>query len=165
MDEDTRLEELIKIMFEIEKKRENSNEETKKNSKEMIRMYQEEEMCLNDLIFNRLKPVRYWEAANYILIQYSDEPHSNLIPDHCKEEALLMFATILCRSHIGKTQESLYKDLLKINDIYIQNPLNEHDVYEIAEKVFYKEQKIRQEVFTEDDVVNLFFNSKIEPLD
>ncbi len=128
-------------------------------------MYQEEKMCLNDLIFNRLKPVRYWEAANYILKQYSDEPHSNLIPDHCREEALLMFATILCRSHIGKTQESLYKDLLKINDIYIQNPLNEHDVYEIAEKVFYKEQKIRQEAFTEDDVVNLFFNSKIEPLD
>jgi hypothetical protein len=76
-----------------------------------------------------------------------------------------MFATILCRSHIGKTQESLYKDLLKINDIYIQNPLTEDDIYEIAEKAYHKEQRIRQEAFTEDEAVNLFFNSKIEPLD
>jgi len=137
----------------------------KKNSKEVIKMYQEEKMSLNDLIFNRLNPMGYWEVADYVFLQYGDRPYSNLIPDHCRKEALLIFATMLCRSHIGRTQESLYKDLLEVNDTYLQNPLTEDDIYEIAEKAFYKEQRIRQEAFTEDDVVNLFFNSKIEPLD
>ena len=128
-------------------------------------MCQEEAMTVNDLIFNRLKPVKYWEAANYILTKYSDEPYSNLVPDHCREEALIIFATMMSRSHVGKTQESLYKDLLKVNDIYLQKPLTGHDVYEIAEKAFSTEQKIRKEVFTKDEVISLFFNSTIDPLD
>jgi hypothetical protein len=125
-------------------------------------MKERKRITINDWLMQRSRPVRYWEAANYILTQYSDEPNSYLIPDHCREEALLMFATMMCRSHVGKTRESLYTELLKVNGIYLQNPLTDHDVYEIAEDVYYKEQKLRKDVLTKDDTVNLFFNSKID---